>query len=477
MRWRILRGVAWQGSATMLARGARTVTWLVLGGLLGPREFGSFAAIYVVIDGLYLLQELGLPQALIVRRERIDESADSIFALTLLLGVVFAAIGWSLAPWVASFYDDPSLTAPFRALSVVLIVHSLRVVPLRLFERDLDFRRKVAPTAWGAATYVVTSIVIAWAGGGIWALVGATAESLAFWIASPWRPKWRFALDVVREDARFGLPVVAAALLAYACWSLDRIVLGRYAGGEVLGAYAFALSLAMVPSTVGSSVVNSVLLPSYSGLGQDRDVRRDLHLTALSLVGGLNLLFVALVVALGGPFLQAVYGSKWDAAIGPLRILALAGTLRALASLTGEFLVGAGRPGSYRAMTLLQLAVATVAIGPGLARGAATGVAIAMALAAGGALIWGWVAARIPLGVSFARMPATLGPAVAAFAVALAAGLLARAALPDPLGVAGVAGLAVLQTACFLAAWWRTDVRLRRLLARAGAAMPAGRTP
>lgn len=480
MRRQVLRGVAWQGSATLIARAARSLAWLVLGGLLTPAEFGAFAATYVIVDGMYLLQDLGLPQAFVVRRTRIEESANSTFLLAALSGMLFASIAWLVAPWVAAFYGDPALVLPFRVLGLVLVIHALRIVPLRLFERDLDFRRKLGPTTWGAVAYLVVSVGAAMAGLGIWSLVmailvGATVETVGFWIISPWRPQNRFARDVVREDLLFGLPVVAGSVLVYAYSSLDRFVLGRFAGVETLGVYAFALSLAMMPSSVGSNVVGAVLLPSYSGLVDDPARRRELHFRAVALGAGLNLLFLALVIPLGGPFLHAVYGSKWDAAVGPLRILAIAGLLRALVSLSGDLLVGAGRPGSYRAMTSVQLAAAAILIGPGLVWGGTQGVALAMAASAGLAMLVGWWVARAPLATSFRTFPSVLWPSLLAFTLTTAVASAVLAALPARLGLVGVSLVGSIEAALFVAVWWRFDSRVRGVFRprEGGAEQPA----
>jgi PST family polysaccharide transporter len=287
---------------------------------------------------------------------------------------------------------------------------------------------------------------------------------VAFWIVSPWRPGGRFAADVAREDLRFGLPVVGAAVLAYACFSLDRFALGRFAGPETLGFYAFALSLAMLPSNVGSSVVNTVLLPSYRHIAGDRSALRNLHLHAVALSAGLNLLFAAVALVLAQPFLRSIYGTKWDAAADPLRILAFAGLLRALASLCGEFLVGVGRPSAYRAMNFTHLVVAAAAIAFGLGRGGAIGVAWAMTAGVAASVLHGWLEARAPLGTSFAGIAATLGGPMAAFAASAIAGFGLLAAAPGAAGMVWVLAVALVQAAVFLGVWFRLDARLRRTL-------------
>src|SRR5262245_46294816 len=249
MRRRLLSGVFWQGGTTLLTRGTRYVAVLILGGLLTSADFGLFASLWVFVEGMFLFQGMGLGEALIVRRERVDEAVDTTFILAGLLGLGFFGIAWLAAPLIGSFYGMPESVAPFRLLATVLIVHSLRVVPLRLLEKSFDFRAKLIPTVVGAIAFLAVSVLLALRGHGVWSfvcavVVSAVVETVLFWFVSPWRPRWHFDAALAREALAFGGPVVMGALLTYLFGNIDRVSLARFGGAELLGPYAFAYSLA-----------------------------------------------------------------------------------------------------------------------------------------------------------------------------------------------------------------------------------------
>lgn len=466
MRRRLLGGLFWQGGTTLLARGTRYVAVLILGGLLSPADFGVFASLYVFVEGLFLFQGMGLGEALIVRRERVDEAADTTFVLALILGVVFFGIAWLAAPVIGSFYGMPESTTPFRVLATVLIVHSLRVVPLRLLEKAFDFRAKLVPTLMGSVAYLAVSVVLALRGLGVWSFVwavlaSAAVETLLIWLVSTWRPRWRPDAALASEALGFGGPVVLGAFLTYLFGTVDRVSLARFGGAEVLGPYAFAYSLAALPTTVTAAVVGTVLLPSYSALAEDPGRRLALHLRAVSTTASAGVLFALIAVSFGGDALRTAYGAKWDAAVPSLCILAVGAVFRSLGALVGDLLVGIGRPGSYQAMNALQLAAAVVGLPLGLANGGAGGVAVVVSVASAVALVYGWTVARVPLGISF-------GPFVRCLATPLRAGLVGTAAvalirfagprLDGPLAVVAAVGLV---SAIFTATCWLVDAQLR----------------
>jgi PST family polysaccharide transporter len=479
MRRVVLRGVAWVGGTMFLVRVVRFAALLLLGGLLAPRAFGLFAALHVIVDGLVLLQGFGIGHAFLCRRERTDEAADTAFYLSAGIGVVTVAAAWWLAPTIAEFYGEPEMVSLFRAASIVLALQAFRLVPFRLVEKSLEFRKKLAPTLSGAVAYGATALYLAYQGAGAWALVGGEIASLLFettgyWIATGWRPKLRFDRSIAIEDLRFGWVVLGGSALIFAFRNIDRVTLSRFLGTDALGFYAFAYSLANLPATFFVRTLNTVLFPSYTALADDPEKQRRLFLRATSYMAGVGALYALGLVAFGGRFLGAVYGTKWDAAIPALRILAFFALLRALQALVGDLLVAIGRPVVFRAMNALQLGAAAAVIVPAAHVAGVPGVALAMTLAHAVSLGFGWARLRSALEIDHRRIYAAVrGPLIAAApAVVLAAALLLW--LPTDSGAALVVAAGLFVAAVFAGIWYAVDANLRHdvLELRAGRRPP-----
>ncbi len=478
MRRVVLRGVAWVGGTMLLVRVVRFAALLFLGGLLDPRDFGLFAALYVIVDGLVLLQGFGIGHAFLCRREKTDEAADTSFYLSAGIGLVTVAVAWALAPAVADFYGEPTMVPLFRAASVVLALHAFRLVPFRIVEKSLEFRKKLAPTLSGAVAYMVVGLLLAYRGAGAWALVGGEVASLVvetfgYWVATGWRPRLRFNRVVALEDLRFGWVVLGGSALIFAFRNIDRVVLSRFLGTDALGFYAFAYSLANLPATFFVRTLNTVLFPSYAALADEPRKQRELFLRATSYMTGAGVLYALGLVAFGGRFLGAVYGDKWDMAVPALQILAFFALLRALQALVGDLLVAIGRPVVFRGMNALQLAVAAAAIVPAARLAGVPGVALAMTLAHAVSLAFGWWRLRSALSIAPRALAAVLrGPLIAAApAVLIVFPLVAW--LPADAGPLLVVAAGLVVAVVFGGVWYAADRGLRRDVA----AMREGRKP
>jgi O-antigen/teichoic acid export membrane protein len=467
----VLRGVAWVGGAMFMVRVVRYVALLILGGLLSPRDFGLFTAVHVFVDGLALLQGFGIGHALIYRKEQTAEAADTSFLLSVGIGIALVVLAWFGAPAVEGFYGEPGLAGLFRAVSIVLVIRSVRMVPFRLFEKALDFKKKLAPAVAGSAAYLVAALALARGGAGVWSLVGGEiasvlAETLAYWMVSPWRPRLRFRTDLARQDLSFGWVVLGGSALIFAFRNVDRVVLSRFVGSGGLGLYAFAFSIANLPATFLVRVLNTVLFPSYSSLGDDRAEQSTLFMRATSYTAAGGILYAVGLFVFGRYFLTSMYGDKWLGAVAPLYALAVFSVLRSLSALVGDLLVGIGRPNAFRALNALQLGLAAAAVYTGARLGGVVGVAVVMTVASAVALGAGWLVARRSLGETGASFARSLrGPFVAA-AVAVAPALGLRRLLPPDGSVAAVVAAGAAVAVVFGIAWVAVDPDLRSELGR-----------
>lgn len=454
-----------------LVRAVRYLALLVLGGLLSPSEFGLFAALFVIIDGLALLQGFGIGQALIYRKSQTTEAADTSFILSVFIGAALVAISWFIAPLVSQFYREPGITPLFRAASIVLVIHGFRLVPFRLLEKALDFKKKLAPAVSGSLAYFIVATFLALRGAGAWALVWAEVssvffETVAYWLTSTWRPKWVFSRKIALEDLSFGWLVVGGSALVFAFRSVDRVVLSRLLGTHALGLYAFAYSIANLPATLFVRVLNTVLFPAYTSLGDDRPSQRSLYLRSTSYMSAAALLYAVGLIALGRYFLLSMYGDKWLEATVALHALAFFALFRALFALVGDLLVGTGHPNAFRSITGLQLGVAAAGLYFGARTAGIAGVAVVMTVAQFVSLAFGWAAAGRILGLTPGDyLRAVRGPMVAAL-VASAVGAALVGALPEGGDLPAFAGAVVLTAAVFAAAWWLADRELRSEMRR-----------
>jgi O-antigen/teichoic acid export membrane protein len=384
---RIMRGSAWVAVSYGGSHIVSLLTTLALVRLLDPKAFGLVALAWTVLIITDQIQNAGAAAALVYRRDDVTRSAGSAFAFVLVSGLVLFAITLVVAPPLAEAFDAPELTSVLRVMGLILIAKSLGAIPFAILDRNIDFRSRAKCELSGAAVQAAVSVSLAAMGFGVWSLVAAQVAGIwvqtgLSWVVIPWRPDLRQAsFGVVRDLLRYGRYVSATNIVNLANNTADNVLIGRLLGVASLGIYAVAFRLADFPNTVIAHVVGRVMFPVYALLQSERERFRRAYIQNLQRIAVLALPVSVTLLVAAEPIVNGLLGSKWQAAVTPLRILAAYGLVKSFTAPAGEVFKGAGRPGLGLAVSMLQIAVLLPALlwlvpGKGI-----TGAAMAMLIA------------------------------------------------------------------------------------------------
>jgi len=204
----------------------------------------------------------------------------------------------------------------------------------------------------------------------------------------------RFAQPLLWQSVFFA--IWFSADLVFVQWTLEPSATGNYAAAKTL-----SNALWLAPTAIGMTLV-----PRVARLPQSELRRYVAGVLALTLV--VTLSTTALVVAWGGPLLQAAFGSRYPQAVIPIGVLAAGMGVHGLYLVLFNLWVGLGRPtvnmvSAAAGMATTLIAAALLVHSFGLL-GAAWSFTLGSAVRLG--IIVGYTA------VSFRRLPATAaGPA------------------------------------------------------------------
>src|ERR1043166_10285481 len=94
-------GFVWNFSAYFLGKIVVLITTSILARLLAKSDFGLVAIAVVAINYLSVLKDLGLGDALIQRKGDVQEAANTVFTINIMIGLFLSAIIIPLAPFIA----------------------------------------------------------------------------------------------------------------------------------------------------------------------------------------------------------------------------------------------------------------------------------------------------------------------------------------------------------------------------------------
>jgi O-antigen/teichoic acid export membrane protein len=444
------RAVLWNYASFASGKVLVLVTMAVLARLLTPEDFGIVGFATVAIAYLSVLRDLGLGAAVIQRREDLEESAQTVFTLNLILGALLTAVTAAAAPLVADFFREPMVVPLLRVLSLTFLFESLGAIHVVLLRRDLRFRRKLVPDTARAGVKGVVAVTAAALGAGVWALIwgqlaGALAGALAATAVTGWRPRFELHRRLIRPLLRFGLPLVATDV-QYAIWlNADYVIIGRLLGETALGVYTIAYRLPELLVQSIWRVVAGAVFPFFSAIQKEVGLLKDGFLATVrySLMAVVPICLGLFVAA--EPIVLTVFGEAWREAIPVLRIMAVFSLVGSIGVNVGDVYKAIGRPDILAKLGVVILAVLIPALLVG-ARWGIVGVAWAHAAVSffdtGARLVVTRIVVGIrPMTVLRQAVPAAIGGAVLlGVSVPL---LVATSGLPAParLAVISVAGV------------------------------------
>ena len=383
---RAAQGALWNYAGFLIGKGVLVVATLILAQVLSPAEYGLVGMALLVITALDILREFGIGAAVIYRQRDGAAAADVAFLLSTILGTGLFLANWLLAPALVPFFkiDSPAqaatLTALLQVLGFSILFTSVGSTQDALLQKTLQYRRRMFPEVGRTVIKGGLSVGLALAGGGVWSLVigqvaGDGAALALLWAVSPWRPTLRIKRALIRPMLGYGLQIMLVDALGTLLSDVDYLIIGRVLGTVPLGVYTLAFRIPELTIKNLSQAVSNVAFPVAAGLQADVAALRRAYLTMqqymLLILAPLGFGLAAVTPAL----LHVLFGTKWDAAIPVMEVLALYMLLGGISHWPGVIYKAVGRPDILNWLSVVKLVLLVPALWWGAVTGGIIGVA------------------------------------------------------------------------------------------------------
>lgn len=299
---------------------------MLLARLLGPRDFGLVGMVMAFTGVLNLFRDFGLSSATVQRLNVSDEQLSTLFWINLLVGVILGLILSALAPAIVAFYHEPHLFWVSIVLATAFIFNAAGVQHSALLQRQMRFTTLAMIDLAALVLSTSIGIAMAFAGFAYWALVASAVSlplftTLGLWLASGWMPGSPRSLEGIRPMMRFGGAVTFISVIVYIAYNLDKILLGRFWGANIIGIYGRAYQLINLPTENLNSAVGVVALSAFSRVQDDPKRLKGYFLKSYSLVLALTIPITICCCLFARDLILVVLGQKWKDAIDIFRLL------------------------------------------------------------------------------------------------------------------------------------------------------------
>ncbi len=316
LKKKTVNGIVWSSIDRFSGQGAQFLIMLVMARLLAPQDYGVLGMITIFMAISQSLIDSGFSNALIRKQNRTDVDNSTVFYFNLVVSGCLYVVLFILAPYVAQFYNTPSLCPIMRVICLSMVITSWGVVQRALLTLNLDFKSQAKASFISTISGGVVGIILAFYGYGVWALVfqqltfyGLSTSLL--WVFSKWRPIRCFSWQSFRELFAFGSKMLASGLLDTIYGNIYVIVIGKLFSASNLGHYVRAKNFSEFPSSNITGILHGVTYPVLCKLQDDDDRLREVYRKFLKLAAFIIFPLMVGLSSVSKPFILLIIGEKW----------------------------------------------------------------------------------------------------------------------------------------------------------------------
>lgn len=274
-----LRQKAINGGAFLLVRQTLGLVISVVGVLLvtriiGPRQYGLFAAGTGIITFLYMFGTWGLDVCLLRKTEDPEEREfHQAFTLLLLIALALCTNVIALRHAIAGFLKMPEESSLLVVLALGIPLNLLTLPAVVKLDRDLNFKQVAINELVSQAGYYLVAVPLAFCGLGAWSPVaGFLTQQTCMFILSYWAAKFRPCLHwegkLIRQMLGYGLSYSSSMWVFQSRNLVNPIIVGRFAGAEAVGYVAVGVRIAALLSFAKSATWR-LAIPAFAKLNGD----------------------------------------------------------------------------------------------------------------------------------------------------------------------------------------------------------------
>jgi O-antigen/teichoic acid export membrane protein len=358
---------------------------VVLARLLSPHDFGLVAMV-TVVTGIYgMFTTAGLSSATVQRAHITTEQISTLFWINVAIGTAFAILCVVTAPIIAAFYREPRLFWIAVSLAVGFLFTGAGVQHAALLQRQLRYSTLAVIETLSPMMSSAVGIALALAGRGYWALVAAAIAAPAVgtvgsWLAVRWwpgRPRWS---SDIRSMLFYGGTITTNTLVSYTTYNLEKVLLGRFWGADLLGFYSRAYQLISVPVDYLNGAVGGVAFSALSRLQDEPATFRRYFLRGYTLAISMTMPITIFCAVFANELILVLFGPTWVPSAEIFRLLTPTALVFGIINPFSWLLLAVGLQGRSLRIALAIAPLVMTAYGIGLPFGP-TGVAAAYSAA------------------------------------------------------------------------------------------------
>ena len=362
-----ISGTKWGLLQKMTLQPLQLVYGMILARLITPEEMGIVGLTAIFFAVANQLASAGFGAALVRKLDYNAEDTSTAFWFNLSMSFLLGLILFLLAPWFASFYNQPELLWLTRVSAILMFLNSSTSVHWTLYQARRDFKTPAIVGVITALAGMPVCLTLAWMGWGVWALMwqGVFTSLLSLgivWCISPWKPSFLLSQSSFRYLFGFGSKLVCSGLIHTVYMETTSFVIGKFYTPAQLGFYSRGRHIAaLIPQTL-TGILGSVTYPILSTLQNDDDVLKRVYQKYIQLSTLVIAFGIACIISMASPMVHVMYGETWLPCAIFLQIIALSYSTEHVASINLNLLMVKGRSDLFLRLEMIKKSISLAMI-------------------------------------------------------------------------------------------------------------------
>lgn len=354
---RIAFGVATLSAARVIQLASSFVAIPFLARMLTPVDFGLAALALSMVMFFTMIGDAGLGRSLVRVDANDTEAWSSAFWASVLLmtalSVLFFLISWP----AAAFFNEPRLVPIMMVLSLAPMLMGIAEIPAASLLQKEKFQWLAGAEFAAAVGGVIVALVVAFNGGGAWALVWQhlaqrIIKGVVVQLASQLYPRLVLNFEKLKEHLRFMVDTAAWSMTMFVNRQADTLVVGKFFGAATLGLYNVAVRIMQLPVSILGGSLHSAVYPRFVKLREDNKALRELVLFTTMAQAVFVFPPIAAVAAASHAFFTLLLSERWQASGEIFTLLAGTAAIQTIVAINGSLLQAIGRTGTRLRLTV-----------------------------------------------------------------------------------------------------------------------------
>lgn len=329
---------------------------LIVTRLLEPEMFGVMAVVTIVTIGIAMFTDLGL-WAFVVRHKNPNDPhlLDAVWTLQVLRGwgmfsfilamVLILVVGNYYAPgYFHGIYADSRLPMLVFVAGIGSLISGYASMASPVMHRKVEVGK--LELAAFISQLIGTSVMIVWVwlSPSIWALlmaglIGGAVNTLLSYYFFPFRHKFVWDKEIIKEVFHFSKWIVIASALTYLFMQGDKLYFAAKIDAATLGVYSIAFMLVATLTSLTEMLASKIVFPVFSSIvhGDRNSLKQKYYKVRLYLDFPIFLI-VGLLIALGPAIVNLLYDARYSDAGWMLQILVISVIGNTLSAVSAECL-------------------------------------------------------------------------------------------------------------------------------------------